>query len=510
MALCVASTAHADTFDPAAMGLPPAERFELDSGLTVVFVPNAANPYLDVQLAFRAGTGADPTGKEGLASLLSGMLTAGVPGLDEAAFAAEIARLGGWIGAEANPDSMALGGHIPTLADKDVRRFLELFAAAALQPALPEAIVTRDKALRADFFQRLADDANTLRRMAAKAAVFGKGPFGASGYGTPASIGKITRADLRAYHAAIFNPKHAVLLIGGAFEPKAMRAWVAHAFGPSAWPRGQRTIDDDLGELRTVARGEPQLPGYKSRLCARADDGGDGVETCFDNAHARAPVVVERGARTIHVVIDDEGLTQIPWALVAHNPISQLDSRWAAFQSGAFVLGGEFISRLNALLRTQEGLTYGAYFGPGFGAHYSGALGVFTDATPDALTKSIALTKAELTRIGREPIDTAELAQFRAMMVNGFAFRFETMTDTDAQYMSLVLDGLPLRWLADWKTNIQRPSATDIQATMSVVDPARMALVVVGPPSIAPIVAALGQGPVTTVTARDLIVNGLP
>ena len=485
--------ARAETFDPAAAGLPAAERFELDSGLTVVFVPNAANPYLDVQLAFRAGTGADPKDREGVASLLSGMMTAGVPGLDEAAFAAEIARLGGWIGSEANPDSFALGGHIPTLSDKDVRAFLGLFAAATLQPTLPEAIVTRDKALRADLFQRMADDANTLRRMAAREAVFGKGPFGASGYGTPASVGRITRDDLRAYHAAVFNPKHGVLLIGGAFEPKGMRAWVARTFGAAAWPKDQRATDG-------------VLPGYKARLCAKVE----GTEACFDNAHAAPPVVVEGGARTIHVVIDDEGLTQIPWTLVAHNPISQLDARWAAFQNGAFVLGGEFISRLNALLRTKEGLTYGAYFGPGFGAHYSGTLGVFTDATPDALTKAIALTKAELTRIGREPIAATELEQHRAMLVNGFAFRFETMTDTDAQYMSLVLDGLPLRWLAEWKANIQRPSAADIQATMAAVDPGRMALVVVGPPSIAAVVSQLGHGPVTTVTAEALIAHGLP
>ena len=62
-------------------------------------------------------------------------------------------------------------------------------------------------------------------------------------------------------------------------------------------------------------------------------------------------------------------------------------------------------------------MPYGAYFGPGFGAHYSGTLGVFTDTTPDALTKAIALTKAELTRIGREPIAATELEQHRAMLV---------------------------------------------------------------------------------------------
>jgi len=487
-------SAHAAPLDPVPAGLPAAERYQLDNGLTVLLVPNQANPYLDIQLAFRAGGGADPAGKEGLASLLGRMLSAGVPGLDEPALAAELARLGGWIGPDAGMESFGLGGQIPALADKDVRRFLELFAAMALTPSLPADVLEREKTLRLGTLERVADNPESLAEIAVKLAAFGNNAFGFSGYGTPKSIPRIGAGDIAGLHAALFNPTHGVLVVGGAFEPVAMRQWIDVHFGQSApWSPSQHTVAG-------------KIPGHMAKLCAVDRTS---AEVCFDNLLASPPTVLKEEVRTIHIVVDDPGLSQIPWRLVGVNPVSMLDARWPAFKIGTFMLGGDFTSRLNTTLRTKEGLTYGAYFETGFGGYYSDAMNISTDATPDALLKSIGLGMAEVKKLANEPLPELELTQSRAMMVNGFAFKFETLTDTVDQYLTLELASMPFSWLADWRAMLGRPTAAEIQSSLSVIDPDRMTLIIAGPASLAPTIAKLGHGKVVTITAAELLSNGL-
>jgi zinc protease len=191
---------------PLQAGLPSGQRYELDSGLTVVLLPNDGNPYLDMQLGFRAGGGLDPAGKEGLASLLGRMLSTGIPGRDEAALAAELALLGGWIGPDPGMESFVLGGQIPTLSEADVRRFLDIFVAIARSPTLPAALVEREKTLRFGLLRRVLDNPEALANIAAKLAAFGNNPFGFAGYGTFSSVAAITREDIADLHAALFDP----------------------------------------------------------------------------------------------------------------------------------------------------------------------------------------------------------------------------------------------------------------------------------------------------------------
>lgn len=479
---------------PLPAGLPPGERFVLDNGLTVLLVPSHGNPYLDIQLGFRAGGGLDPAGKEGLASLLGRMLSAGIPEADEAALAAELARLGGWIAPDVGMESFVLGGQIPTLSDADVRRFLDLFARMALTPTIPTNLLEREKTLRLGLLRRVADNPEALAHLAAKLAAFGPGAFGWSGYGSPRSIPSITRDDVADLHAALFAPAHGVLVVGGAFDPPAMRAWIERRFGAtSGFGRGQSSEDG-------------AVPGRKARLCAERAE----RLACFDNPLAAPPPERPAAPRTIHVVVDDAGLSQIPWRLVAPNPIAMLDPSWPAFRLGTYALGGDFTSALNSVLRTQEGLTYGAYFEPAFGGHYSGAMMVSTDATPDALARSLALAKAELSALATAPLADVALDRFRAMLVNSFAFKFETLPHTVEQYLILELASVPLTFLATWRDLLARPSPAEVRAAMSRLDPAAMTLVVAGPAALAETLAAIGHGPVVTVAARDLLTLGLP
>jgi predicted Zn-dependent peptidase len=208
------------------------------------------------------------------------------------------------------------------------------------------------------------------------------------------------------------------------------------------------------------------------------------------------------------VTIDDPNLSQIPYRLATRNPIAMNDPSWPAFRLGTFVLGGDFTSRLMQTLRVKEGLTYGAYFAPDFGGHASGAMMVASDATPDALLRALTLAQAELERLVSTPIEGAELDMNRAMLVEGFAFKVETVSKTVEQYLSLALAGLPPTWLASWRDRLATPDTKAVQAAMGALDSKALSLVVAGPASLADALKTV-KPDLRVISARDLLTTGL-
>ncbi len=484
LGLTTLSHATPTPLTPIPDGLPKAIHFVLPNGLEVILVPNAINPILELHLGFRTGSGADVLSKEGTASLLGRMTTAGLVDLPEQALAKELARLGAWISADVDAESFSIGGQVPTFDNTEVLRFLDLFFRVALDNPLSADLLEREKTLRLGALSRALDNADALAEVAAT-MVAQAGPAGRPGFGTFASVPTITRDDLVTFRDRVFAPKNGVLVIGGALDEGGLINWLTERL--ATW-----------NPAVTIEAGP--LPGRPRRLCL--DNG------CLDN-HVAMPNTATVAADTLLITIDDPNLSQIPFRLVGKNPITMLDPRWSAFRLGTFILGGDFTSRLMQTLRVREGLTYGAYFSPDFGGHESGAMMVSTDATPDALTKAITLAKAELTIMIETPIPSDELERSRLMLVEAFAFKFETISKTLEQYTSHALASIPLSWLADWKKSLAAPTADDVAKTMAPIAPDQLALIVAGPASLETQLKAVGHGKLRIISARDLLTRGL-
>jgi zinc protease len=469
--------------EPTTSPLPSSLRYELDNGLRIVLVPNPRSPVLELQLGFRAGSAADPPGREGTASLLSRLITSGLEALPEQALAAELARLGGTISADVSSQAFTIGGQVPTFAEADVRRFLDLFFDCALENPLPRDVLAREKALRAGLFSKLLDNPDALADIAARLLALGDNPHGRPTFGTPTSIERISRDDLAFYRDRIFHPKHAVLVIGGAFRPESMLTWLESRLGRWSPPL---TLEPGV------------IPGRYLELCL------DG--RCLDNPGA-TPNTAPPRSDLVHIVIDGEELPQVPFRLTSTAPFTLLQPEWSAYQLGAFVLGGDFTSRLMQSLRVREGLTYGAHFSTDPSAYSLGTMTVSTDATPDALTRAITLAKDELVSISHTPIPHAELERARKMLLESFAFKFETVSHTVEQFLGLELATLPTSWLASWKSRLEPPTSTDVQAALTSLEPSNFSLIVVGPASLGPTLSTLGN--LRTISARALLDHGL-
>jgi len=471
--------------------LPHATRYQLANGLRVVLVPNLAVPWLDVRLAFRIGSASDPDGKGGLASMVGSMLTSGVPGLDEQAFAEALARLGATIGSDVDAKTFTLSGQVTTLDPGAAPRFLELFRAAALEATLPEAVLTRQKKLRIAGIEDLQNEPEQLADMAVRAFVLAGRAEGRPTFGTTTSTSALTQADLVAWRDRALIPAHAVLVIGGAFDEPALLAWLNDKFG-------QWTTTTECNVTKST------LPGQCSALCR------DGQ--CLDNPTATlrfTPASAGPQPSVILLAVDDPTMTQVQWRYGQIDPVVLTNPDWAAFRLATQVLGGEFTARLNNILRTREGMTYGAYLSPELGAWESNVMSIQTDASPAALTRSITIGVGEYRRIARELVPTRELEDMRNTLVNGFPFRFETVSDVVGQYLFVELADMPYSWLAGYTDAIARVDAEQLRAAFQGAIAAHPQwLVVVGPATLENALAGLNMGPVLVVPASTFLAQG--
>ena len=92
-------------------------------------------PVVRVQATVRAGSGADPSGRDGVARMAGEMLRRGAGGRSRADLDCALDALGSDLGASVDAESVTLVGHTLT---RNVVPFLEIFEAVLLHPDFPD------------------------------------------------------------------------------------------------------------------------------------------------------------------------------------------------------------------------------------------------------------------------------------------------------------------------------------------------------------------------------------
>lgn len=469
--------------------LPPVERMTLENGLEVILIPSDLNPYLEVRFLVRAGAASDPAGKEGLASLMAGMLTSGTSSRSEQQISQALEEMGASLSASADTSTTEVFGSVITLEPEVPGRFLELFADVVRDATFPDNVLQRVRTLREAALKRLKDDHRSLADLALEAALYGPtDPRGRLSYGGPGTIKKLTRDDALMMRDRLLVPQHGVLAIAGHFDPAQVKAWLKTGLGDPTWGAGVC----EAGELE----------GTCAKLCKEG--------RCL--ANPLAAKTLARADYTPPKVLlvdrDDPSMSQIQWRYGQLNPVRLLDEDWGPFRLGAQILGGDFTGRLNTVLRVKEGLTYGARFNVNYGAHHRGKMTVWTFTKPKDVERAVQLAQAEIDKVLAAPLPEAEIQSFKNKINNGFPFKFETVVDTLEQYLYLAARGVPTRWLATYTDKIAAPSAAQVHAALKAhIDPKGFTLVAVGNKDLIPTLQKFG--PVTVVAVDDLIDSGL-
>lgn len=444
---------------PPAFAPPAVERHALSNGLPVLFVEKPGVPLAQIDLWVRAGT-ADDGEQGGLAAIAADMMDEGAGDLDALALADAVDFLGIDLGVGAGLHSLTVRLHTP-LSKLDAA--LALMADVALRPTFPEADLERVRTSRLTALAQRRDEARSIASIAFARAVFGEEhPYGHLGTGEPATVGALTRDDLAGFHDRAVVPGQSALVVVGATTWDEMAPRLEAAFGAEAWPA-------------------VPVPAIASRLVEPAQVG------------ARAITFVDKPGAAQSVV--RIGRVGAPRATPDFYALEVLNT----------ILGGSFTSRLNQNLREDKGYSYGAGssfdFRPVAGPFLAYA-DVQTDVTAPALTEFFR----ELDAIGA-PVPADELAKARENRALSFPEPFATVSGTAAMVGAAWLDGLPADAYAGYAAGVRAVTAADLaRVAARYVDPARMAVVVVGDWSVVgESVEALGLGPVTVLSVEDVL-----
>jgi predicted Zn-dependent peptidase len=381
------------------------ERARLSNGMAVQFVRNTSVPVVRMQLAVDGGHAVDSRGLPGTQRLMLATLREGTDGalgpLDGPEIARRLERLGASVSASASLDRtrFALNALAPNLAAS-----VALFADIVAAPTFPDAEVER---VRGQLLAALANEAVSPEGMALRAApplIYGAAhPYGQSfsGNGTEAGVKGVTRADLKAFHAALLQPARATLLVVG---------------------------DTSMAELM------PLLEARLGRIRAAAAP--------LPAPNAVAPVT--QAGRIL--LLDRPGAPQALVLAGAPLPLTGRDDT-LALELANDVFGGLATSRLMKRLREEKGWSYGAS---------SSASPTYRNM-PFLLTAPVDATRtgesiAEIRELlgewrGARPPAAAEVDRARASSIRSLPGAFETGSAVLGEMERAVVLGRRDDWL---------------------------------------------------------------
>jgi zinc protease len=417
--------ASGDTFpttppapDPApTLHVPTPSLQTLGNGLQVISVRRAGLPLVTAQLLLRSGGEMDPATLAGLSDLTAHLLTKGAAGKSAPQIAAAAEALGGSLDASAGWDQAAVG---ITVTTPKLPQALALLADVVRRPDFSDEELKRAQAQAIDDLRLELSQPTSLAQLAANRAVFGGGAYGHSRAGTPASLAKITRADVQAQHAALYRPDNAILVLAGDITPQQAVQLARASFGDWKAPAAA-------------------LPA--------------------------APAGVAASTLPSLLAIDQHGAGQAG-VVAAHLAPSRKDGDFYIGTVANAVLGGSYSARLNEEIRIKRGLSYGA----------SSRLDLRRDSglwLASAQTKNpsaaqvVQLMLGQFQRLGSTPVEPAELAARKATMIGAYGRSLETTAGLAARIGALAVYGLPLEDIGRYVQRVQDVTPAQVAAYAS-------------------------------------------
>ncbi len=425
--------------EAAAWDAPAASTFTLANGIPVTYVQAGSVPLTYVQLNLYRGYHSEPADKAGLASIAADMLNEGAGDRDALAIDEALQVLASSVSLGAG--SIYSQARIECL-EANLDATLAIAADIVRRPTFAQTDFDR---VRQDIKNRILTEKDDLRTTGSKVyyrLLFdGQGP-GRWQRGSADSLDAIGVDDLKAWHASVWRPDNAGIVVVSRQDEATLKAALDTHFGDWAAPEG-------------VA-----LPA--------------------------APEPVEKKHEGITVYwVDHPGASQS--AIYVGNTAGAFDPDTAAARTlGNVVLGGQFTSRINMNLREDKGYTYGARTSRGAsvdGGWFVGSSSVKAGTTALALGEFLGEFRAI---VGENPITATEFANARGTLLQGRPARFERMGGVLGQFASADARRRPEGWIAGYNARVGAVTLEAAQAELSAaLDPSNLAILIVGDRSAA-------------------------
>ena len=438
---------------------PPYEIRTLPNGLRVVVVEHHEQPSVSLRMLVGAGTAQDLSPKLGIASMVASLLDQGTATRTAQQIADAVDTLGGNVRIGAGTD--VTFAYITVLKDS-VSPGLELLSDIVRSPSFAPGELERQRDQLRSALRVSYQDPDYLASIVFQRLVYGLHPYGYSGAGTPESIERITRSDLVDFHRQYFAPGNCILAVAGDVEKAEAFAAVEKTFG-----------------------------GWAPRP-------------------VEAPLVLGPPVPTRRVVVVD-----VPDAVQTAIRAGHLGTRrksddFTVLDMAVRILGGEGANRLQQVLRTQRGLTYGA--SAGLNAYrLTGDIVAETDTRPEATGEALRVMVDEFFRLQREQVKARELDGAKEFLAGSFPLSIETPDDVATKVLTALFYGLPLTELETFRERVNAITPDDIQrVSKAYLKPDRLSIVLVGnAPMILFLLERVGfrSGDIVVVALADLDVT---
>ncbi len=385
--------------------LPEYEKYTLPNGLTLILMEQHEVPLVYVNAVFPAGAVWDGN-ENGLAALTAEALLFGSKNYTKDQVEQTFDFLGANISSNAGTEAAKISA---SFNKNDFDKLFPILADVIKSPSFPKVEVEKRKQR---WIAELDQDRESPRRIIGNyfnEMIYGNIPYSNPVDGTKKTIDAITPDDVRAFYNFHYPLSLGCIAIVGDFNTEEMKSKIENYF-----PSSPKVELQDLPKELT----QPvELPQGNRVLLVNKDDSH---ETTF--------------------MIGGKG---VAW----NNPdLVQIDVVNT-------ILGGRFTSWLNAELRINSGLTYGAR--SGFRHYkYGGTFYAISFTATENTTKAIDLTLKVFDKLHKEGIDEKTLTSAKKYMKGQFPPDYETSGELADLLTTMFFYGLDDSYINDFEKDI--------------------------------------------------------
>ncbi|MFI5177626.1 MAG: M16 family metallopeptidase [Vicinamibacterales bacterium] len=414
---------------------PAIARDRLDNGLRIWSVPQTTVPVVSALLVVMGGAADDPRDRPGLAGAAADLLDEAAGVYDAIQLADAFARLGTRLAIDVGSDVMTMGF---TAVARQFAPALGLLGDVVIRPRFAEPDLARVRDLRLSRLRQLSSVPGAAADRLFFKAIFGDRPYGHGVVGTTRSLTAMTLDEVRAWHAEHVQPADATLIVAG-----------------------------NLSRDEIVRAAQATLGAWRGSGARPADHRPSGD---VDLVPPVTLLVARPGASQSEVRVGHAGPSR---HTAAYHRLLTLNA----------VLGGQFSSRLNTVLREKKGLTYGAHTAFDF-RRMAGAFVCETSVQADGTGEAIRDILAEYDAIRADgAIGDDELSRAKASLTRGYVRHFETADQLTRACAQLVTYGLDDDTFDRFVGSVEGVSASEaVEAARTFIHPDRAAAVVIGDP----------------------------
>ena len=401
--------------EPGGFDLPVWQRQVLKNGVVLLLMEQHEVPLVQMQLTVKAGAAADPSGKEGLASLTSQALTAGTTTRNAQQLAVDIDFVGGQLSADVGMDSTSVSANF---LSKDVDRQLELLSDVVLRPAFATEEIDRLREQKLAELSAAPEDARAYAFDLFEATVFRGTPYGHPTTGFIRTVKGLTTEDVKGFYQTWYTPPNTILAVVGDFKSADM----------------VKKIDKALGKWSGKA--PPAVPSSKPEQV--------------------------KGRQV--VLVDYPGLTQSQ-IRIGGVGIARGNPDIYAIQVANVALGGGFTSRLVEEVRVNRSLSYSA--SSSFSIRRDpGSYTVMTFTKNETLRTTIDVVFDVLKQFREVPMPPEELRKATNYLLGQFPLNIETPEGLARMLSTLEQYGLPLDYVETFASRVKALTPDQVTAAI--------------------------------------------